>query len=148
MPRWPERHVLERFMDKVDQTQSCWLWTGYCTPDGYGRFRVDASEMPLAHRVAYVLMVGPIPEGMTIDHVCYVRHCVNPDHLRPLSVSENTSLQRSATATHCVNGHEYTPENTYLRPSSPGGTSRDCRACIRARSSRAWYAKKEAARVS
>lgn len=75
----------ERFWDKVDFGNSprmtcCWLWTGHTVGKGYGRFRLDG-RMQLAHRVAYELDIGPIPDGMVVRHLCDVPACVNPAHL-------------------------------------------------------------------
>lgn len=84
--------VPERFWRKVDKTGDCWLWTGARNGNGYGRFSIGGrgSSPALAHRVAYELVVGPIPEGMQIDHraTCF-RHCVNPAHLRPVTDKQN-----------------------------------------------------------
>jgi hypothetical protein len=81
-----------RFWSKVDASGDCWEWTGYTDQDGYGRVgvgrRVDQRTIP-AHRYAWELMVGPIPEGLEIDHLCFNRPCVNPDHLEPVTHTEN-----------------------------------------------------------
>ena len=79
-----------RFMAKVDTTApgGCWLWTAHRNADGYGVFRFDG-QMGGAHRFAYRLLVGPVPEGMELDHLCRVRHCVNPDHLEVVTHAEN-----------------------------------------------------------
>lgn len=92
--------------------------------------------MTQAHRAAYEVAHGPIPADMTVDHLCFNPSCVNPDHMRLLSLSDNAKNQRSATKTHCKNGHEYTPENTYIRPIRERSGKRDCRACIRERVAR------------
>ncbi|MFL5911455.1 MAG: HNH endonuclease signature motif containing protein, partial [Gaiellaceae bacterium] len=117
----------------VDEATGCWLWTGTKHGHGYGIIKHGpaASRRSLrAHRVAYELFVGPIPEGLELDHLCRVRHCVNPAHLEPVTTRENllrgeTLTARHAAKTHCDNGHEYTPENT--RVSARGW--RDCRTC-------------------
>nr|WP_275792666.1 HNH endonuclease signature motif containing protein [Prescottella equi] len=85
----------------------------------------------LAHRCAYESFVGPIPDGMTVDHTCFKPACINPDHLRILSLSSNAAAQRSALTTHCIHGHEFTPENTYIKPGFRNG-KRQCRICQRA----------------
>ena len=123
------------FWDNVDKTDSCWLWKGPKTNNGYG-VSARFERTIVAHRRAYLELVGPIPEGMQLDHLCRVRHCVNPAHLEPVSPSENWHRsnahqvwQTYAAQTHCKRGHEFTPENTYIRPSR---SNRECRICKRA----------------
>lgn len=79
----------ERFDAYTEKTDTCWLWTGALTYDGYGMFRHDNRIMG-AHRWAYEIAVGPIPRGLQIDHLCRVRNCVRPDHLEPVTNAENT----------------------------------------------------------
>lgn len=81
------RPVTERFWEKVYKTDTCWLWTACRNEDGYGIFRDRG--MKKAHRVAYELLVGPIPQGMQLDHTCHARACVNPAHLRPVTNKQN-----------------------------------------------------------
>lgn len=76
-----------RFWEKVDKTETCWLWTG-CLTDGYGHFSIG-DERILAHRLSYEWAVGPIPEGLALDHICHVRRCVNPAHLRLATWKQN-----------------------------------------------------------
>jgi hypothetical protein len=123
-----------RFWRKVDTSGDCWIWTATLIPRGYGRFWLDGQK--LAHRVAYEWLVGPIPEGLEIDHLCRNRRCVNPDHLQPVTGRENQRRARVHRAprslrspTTCVNGHEYTPENTKIEPETGW---RKCRTCRRA----------------
>lgn len=117
----------DRFWAKVDKSGDCWEWTAFLTPDGYGRFGLDGAIVA-AHRTAYELVVGPIPDGLQIDHLCRNRKCVNPDHLEPVTQLENARRGFWATKTHCKHGHEFTPENTYIRPTG----ARQCRTCNRA----------------
>jgi len=77
-----------RFWSYVEKTETCWLWTGHLTDDGYGRLGING-QLVLAHRFAYELLVGPIPEGLHLDHLCRVRHCVKPDDLEPVTPAEN-----------------------------------------------------------
>lgn len=79
----------ERFWSKVDKSGDCWLWTaGISGGTGYANFHW-LGRTQSAHRVSYMLAVGPVPEGMTLDHLCRVRHCVNPSHLEPVTLAEN-----------------------------------------------------------
>lgn len=125
-----------RFWSYVDKSDGCWLWTGALTHDGYGRFRLGYDHV-MAHRWAYEHEVGPIPDGLVLDHVkargCQHRHCVRPDHLEPVTVEENTLRGDTLPAanvvkTHCPSGHPYDEANTIRR-----GTRRVCRACERGR---------------
>ena len=84
----------------------------------------------LVHRVAFQLFIGPIPEGMQVDHLCGVRHCVNPAHLETVTPLVNTrrAERGNARKTHCDAGHEFTPENTRYRTDRPGRLCRSCDA--------------------
>lgn len=125
----------ERFWPKVQKTGSCWLWLGALHPTaGYGRIRLAGRGAPTvpAHRVAYELLVGPIPDGLVLDHLCRNRGCVNPAHLEPVTNGENVRRGVSfSTAnrrkTHCPKGHPYDAANTYL----VRGQWRACRTCRR-----------------
>lgn len=140
--------LAEKFWSHVDKSagpDACWPWTACLTRDGYGRVRLGSrrtrKERP-AHRVSYELLVGPIPAGLTLDHLCRNRVCVNPAHLEPVTNAENVRRGESissinARKTHCIRGHEFTPENTYRRPAGKGLT-RDCRACMRAQGKAAY----------
>jgi len=130
--------VLDRLADKFTVGDGCWQWR-VLNSEGYGTFRVDGAKKK-AHRVLYELMVGPIPEGLDLDHLCRNRGCVRPDHLEPVTRGEN---QRRGVpyrtprdcnpwgrrVTHCPRGHEYTPEN--IRGGQ--GNRRSCLICHRER---------------
>lgn len=75
--------LVERFLSKVEKTDTCWLWKANLTKDGYGRLNVGGvhGRMCLAHRVSYELFIGPIPDGLNVLHDCDTPGCVNPEHL-------------------------------------------------------------------
>jgi len=130
--------VLERLMDKVekDAATGCWNFTGSRNPAGYGRI-YDGTRKTYAHRAMYAAWVEPIPEGLSIDHLCRNTSCVNPDHLEAVTQRENVlrgsgPFAVKAAQTHCVHGHEFTSDNTLVR--SDG--RRNCRACAVANSRR------------
>lgn len=127
------RPVADRFWPKVDKTDSCWLWTGAKNSSGYGRVRKAGRDLA-AHRLAYEEMIGPIPHGLQLDHLCRVRSCVNPTHLEPVTGRTNILRSTSFAAQNaakraCTRGHQFTSENTYLFAGR-----RHCRACGRIRS--------------
>lgn len=119
--------AMERFWSRVEKTETCWLWQGYRNWKGYGRFHVSHGKEVFAHRLAYETLVGPIQEGLQIDHLCSVRACVNPAHLEPVTPAVNA--QRALKGKHlrqvCANGHAYDEANTYI---DYRGHQR-CRAC-------------------
>lgn len=147
----------ERFWSKVDKNGPipvcrpdlgpCWLWTGAVSGQtGYGAFRADGL-LRGAHRVAYELAVGAIPSGLTLDHLCRGRQCVNPTHLEPVTqrvnmlrgISPNAALANSG---RCAAGHPRTPENNYQRHDGGG---RICRPCYRERKRRSYAARRQSA---
>lgn len=81
-------NIHERFFAKVNKTDTCWTWIGSTQPKGYGVFRYQKTSQ-MAHRVAYELANGPIPQGIEIDHMCHNRSCVRVDHLRPVTHKQN-----------------------------------------------------------
>lgn len=113
----------------------CHIWRGSRTADGYGHVNVDG-RMECVHRVRYEREVGPIPEGMHLDHyVCDDPLCCNPAHVRPVAQRENTLRGASPSAqnaakTHCKRGHPLSGDNLYVMPRTG---RRQCRACHRAR---------------
>ncbi len=141
--------IHQRFWDKCipEPMSGCWLFMTSDNGRGYSRLMVD-SVFWYAHRFAYTRLVGPIPEGLQLDHKCRVRCCVNPAHLEPVTNRENTlrgngpaataiaNRLRGESITHCKRGHEFNEENTYLVFSGNG--RRQCRTCsaLRARERR------------
>lgn len=137
--------LLDRLLPKVqhDPETGCLVWVAARSVEGYGRVSVEGRSQ-LAHRVVWELYVGPIPEGMTIDHLCNRPSCVNIAHLRVASQRENilaphsaTLARRNSLVTECPQGHPYDEQNTNRnRPER-----RDCRACGRA-ATRRWRDKR------
>ncbi len=129
--RNPPVPIIDSFFARVDATGDCWIWTGHRQPEGYGHVRFEGRDQG-AHRVAYRLLVGEIPDGYQLDHLCRVPACVNPDHLEPVTLTENLrrGFQRAEMRhrTKCRNGHPYTLENTTI---TRRGT-RICRSCHQA----------------
>jgi hypothetical protein len=151
---------LERFWTQVEkQPNGCWHWTGHIK-SGYGQFRFRGKHTR-PHRAAYELFVGPIPEGMQVDHDCHNRdetcndgpdcmhrRCVNPEHLHLKTGHQNimagrTPAAKNAAKTQCGNGHAFDEVNTYISPTSGSRVCRTCQTESNARS----YAKRMEART-
>lgn len=95
----PRPQLLDRLRERTEVHPSgCWLWTGGLAANGYGRLSVDG-RLTYAHRAAYEIHVGPIPDDLTIDHLCMVRRCINPDHLEPVTRAENSRREMQARRT-------------------------------------------------
>lgn len=107
----------------------CIRWTGVHGPKGYGRISVGGKTR-IVHRVAYEVLVGPIPEGLEIDHLCRVRDCINVQHLEPVTHLENVRRRRD-NPDECANGHPFTKENThwYSQKGRDSNPVRKCRRC-------------------
>jgi hypothetical protein len=135
LQRFTEEERCLAFWSKVSKSAGCWTWIGASNGNGYGRFWIPGRRMQFAHRVAYEIMFGPIPDGLTIDHLCRNRACVNPKHLEAVPLRENIlrgcgPSARESRQTHCKRGHAFTGENTY-KHIGPWGTKRVCIACRR-----------------
>lgn len=137
------RPPIVRFMGLVERSDGgCWLWTGATDRDGYGVFTPTHKEgYAAAHRWSYEFFIGEIPADLQSDHLCRVRHCVNPFHIEPVTPRENTMRSAIAPAainarkTHCKWGHPFSGDN--LRIDKSG--KRVCKTCARA-AHRRWKA--------
>ena len=125
--------VLDRFVI-VDDRSGCWVFTGGKNHHGYGLLGYQRDGKPtsmMLHRATYLEFVGPIPDGLVLDHLCRIRACCNPGHLEPVTHRENlhrsplTASFQQSQMTHCRRGHEFTAENTYRY-----GSHRRCKTCI------------------
>ena len=125
------RDPLERFFDFVCVCEDgCWRWTGFVLRRTqrrlpYGRFAIASNVHAQAHRFAYARLVGPIPDGLEVDHLCFTPSCVNPDHLELVTQSVNIRRANALrpNRTHCRRGHKWV--DPYIFPSG----ARSCRVC-------------------
>lgn len=123
--------LIARFWMKVKPDSSgCWEWTA-SKRNGYGQFGASARHIEPAHRVAYELLIGPIPNGLVIDHLCRNTACCNPEHMEPVTNVENVMRGEgfapgNAAKETCIRGHLLSGPNVYIHPTRG---SRQCRIC-------------------
>lgn len=131
--------MAERLLSGVTfDDNGCWTWQRGKS-HGYGSLRLPGSRHGIAHRLSYEEFIGPIPDGLYLDHLCRNRACINPAHLEPVTNRENilrspiVPAALNAHKTHCPRGHAYTPDNTLI---VNRGRSRRCRTCESERAQR------------
>lgn len=122
----------------VDQDRGCWLWQGGLGDGGYAHFKIKGRQWN-GHKFSFVALGGVVLDGEQLDHLCSIKHCVNPFHLEPVTPQVNTLRGSGPSAVnarkaHCDHGHEFTPENTRIT-----NKRRHCRECSRIRSRRHYY---------
>lgn len=129
---------------RVIHDGECWIWQGRARSGRAKTYGVMhfASRIKAAHRYVYELLVGPVPEGLVLDHLCRRPLCVNPAHLEPVTQGENVRRGSSAQRTHCVHGHLYDEANTRWYRGH-----RHCRTCQRERVARNYWADIEKGRA-
>lgn len=125
--------LMQWFWDQVDKSGECWTWTFRHDKYGYGFFRIGRRHI-FAHRYSYESSVGPIPDGLEIDHLCRNHICVNPAHLEPVTTRENQYRGQAPNmllhlSGRCKRGHDVSGINAYLRPDG----RIICRECDRQR---------------
>lgn len=148
---------IRNWWTKLERTpDGCWVWTAGTDQDGYGKFAIGLGGQnqihTRAHRFAYEVFIGPIPDGMVVCHSCDNPPCANPDHLwlgTPIdNNADKVAKDRQAKVwglpltrarqTHCKYGHEFTPENTYVS----GRGHRSCKTCRRESARRYYWSRK------
>lgn len=126
-----DQTIKQRFMKKITVTADCWIWNASTDKLGYARIKVGGGKGRAveAHIVAYVLFVGDIKSDLELDHTCRHRNCVNPAHLEQVTHQVNMQRGFNAIKTHCIHGHEYTPDTLFYDARG----RRNCRICVRMR---------------
>lgn len=140
------REIVESvFWSNVTKTENCWIWTGYVSNFGYGRFFYWSTEWS-AHRLSFLYSGQKLHGHLVLDHICRNRLCVNPEHLRQVPQRVNALSGIGITArnhakTHCDYGHEFSGENLKVDPRT---SARSCRICNNRRAAE-WRERKKLA---
>jgi len=146
LPSRIRRRIRFEQVPGVSLPDPCWIWTGavFQRRGGYGAVGYEGRTWRI-HRLTYTLLVGPVPSGLVLDHLCRQRLCCNPAHLEP--VTQLINLERGLTGrrkTHCTHGHALVGDNLFIRQRG-NGERWECRTCIRTHRHRRRIAVKMAA---
>lgn len=118
-----------KLFSKIEVTGFCWLWTAHRNKLGYGTFKYGKGGT-LAHRAVYETLIGPVPDGLVLDHLCRIPACVNPDHLEPVTNQENCIRGHKARKTgYCPQGHSVSGDNIFIERRKHGIDAVRCKTC-------------------
>lgn len=122
----PAANTMDKILARIEKTETCWLWTGGLDRAGYGRVDYRGARRSV-HRLIYETLVGPIPEGLCLDHLCRVPKCCRPDHLEPVTYQVNTQRGRTSLdfGGKCRRGHDTTKPGAIIAE----GIQRRCAVC-------------------
>lgn len=121
----------ERILDKIafEPITGCWLWTAIKGHTGYAQVGIGKRTGARAHKVIYEMLIGPVPKGLELDHLCRTRACVNPYHLEPVTHQQNMRRGFFGSKQTCPQGHAYNEQNTRILIDKTNLPRRDCRVC-------------------
>ena len=131
------KSFIKRLLSSMGHPDECWNWTGHIGKNGYS-YCCYKGKNTTAYRASWEHLIGPIPQGYEIDHLCKNPKCVNPLHLEPVTPYINNMRSNSAAAkcsrkTHCINGHAFDKDNTKMISRKNGKFDRRCKICHRNR---------------
>lgn len=144
-----KERLAPRLLSRIKHVGDCWVWTGKVNHEGYARIRVLGHSAKWAiHRASYEVFIGPIPDDLTIDHLCRNPSCINPAHLEPVTMETNIRRgfgigMRYAARDQCCKGHPFVEGSYNIAPNGIGGFFRRCLICRREKEKQRYYAGKK-----